>query len=75
MGNIANPQGNKIAAAKLAVDGQVKHCQITDAFAELQMDTNGPDVFQLQWWLLPDQFAFILGFTGLRGFHFRLLVD
>jgi hypothetical protein len=33
---------------KLAVDGQVKHCQITDAFAELQMNTNGPDVFQLQ---------------------------
>lgn len=71
MGNIANPQGNKIAAAKLAVYGQVKHCQVTDAFAELQMDTNGPDVFQLQWWLLPDQFAFYSRVHEIERFPFQ----
>ena len=32
-------------AAKFAVDGQVKHCQITEAFAELHMNTNDPDAF------------------------------
>jgi hypothetical protein len=32
--HIANPKGNKIATAQLAVDGQVKHCPVTDTFAE-----------------------------------------
>src|SRR3989337_9842 len=46
--NIPDPQIDQVTASQFAVDGQVKHCQVTDTFAELQITTNGPDVLQLQ---------------------------
>lgn len=54
MNYVANPKINQIAAAELAVDGEIEQRQVTNALVELKVDTNRPDVFQLQGRLLTD---------------------
>jgi hypothetical protein len=54
MSDIADTQADEIAAAKLAVDGQVEHSKITDGMRVLKVDADGPDVLRLQRGLLAD---------------------
>ena len=43
---VVDPKANEIAAAKLAVDGEVEHRQIAFAALHLNADTDGPDLFR-----------------------------
>ena len=73
MSNVTDMQVDEVAATKLAVDRQVKQCEVTNVMSILEMYSNGPDVLWLQRGLLADQLAFVPGFSVLGGFHFRLL--
>jgi hypothetical protein len=74
MGDITYPKVNQIAATKLTIDSEIKHCQISYAFANLQVNSDGPDIFQLERWLLTDQLAFVPRLVGMNVFHDRLLI-
>lgn len=45
MDDIANPEIDQIAAAQLAIDGEIEERQISNAMVVLKVNTNGPDVF------------------------------
>jgi hypothetical protein len=55
MSDIADAQADEIAAAELAVDGQVEQGKVTDGMCILEVDTDGPDVLWLERGLLADQ--------------------
>src|SRR5437016_6368337 len=60
---------DKIAAAQFDVDGEIKQREISGAMIQLQSNSDGPDLFQLQRRLLTQQFAFVpwyCTFSGLR---------
>jgi hypothetical protein len=71
--DIANTQINKIAPAQLAIDREVEHSQAPNLMRMLKLNSDCPDVLRLEGRLLPDQLAFVPGFPGVNGFHFRLL--
>lgn len=73
MGHVTNAEGDEIASAQLAVDGQVEQRQIPHLVCVLKMDADGPDVFGLQRRLLPHQLPLVPGRSMLVGFHARLL--
>ena len=58
-GDVIDPKADEIAAAKLAVDGEVEQRQIAFAVLDLKSDTNGPDLFRPQGTLLADETAFV----------------
>ena len=64
--------GNEIAAAQLAVIGEVEHHQISNVMGVLKMNADGPDVLGFEQRLLPNQFAFVPGFPRMIGFYVRL---
>jgi hypothetical protein len=43
---VLNPQADEIAAAKLAVFGQVEHRKVARAVLDLKPHLDGPDVFR-----------------------------
>lgn len=51
VGNVAYLEVNQIAATQFAVYGKIKQRKVPNSLAELKMNTDGPDVFQLQGWL------------------------
>src|SRR5207342_1237529 len=55
--HIANVKSHQIARAQLAVDGEIEQREFAGAMIELQSNPDGPDLLQLQWWLLADQLA------------------
>jgi hypothetical protein len=57
--NLIDPKADEIAAAKLAVDGEVEHRQIAFAVLDLKSDANGPDLFRPEWTLLANETAFV----------------
>ena len=69
VGNVLNPQADRIAGLELAVDGQVKEGRLARIAGQLQPGAQGPDLLQLQRRLLPDQLALVPGDTrdGARG--------
>jgi hypothetical protein len=73
MGNISHPKVHQIAAAQLAVDGEVEHSQLANLLVELEMYPDGPDVFLLERWFLTNQLAFVPRFMVSNVFHFKLL--
>lgn len=73
MGNIPDVQADKITAAKLAVDSQVEHGQITNGMRILEVDANSLYVFWFEGRFLADQLPLIPGFSLVDGFHDRLL--
>ena len=73
MCDVADAQTDEIAAAKLAVDGQVKHGEIANGMGILKVYANGPDVFGFEGWLLADKFSLIPGVAFVDGFHNRFL--
>ena len=52
-------QPDQIAAAQLAVDGQVEQGKVAQFAAELEPDPDGPDFLRLQRGFLAAQFAFV----------------
>ena len=48
MSDVADAQADEIASAKLAVDGQVEHGEVTDGMRILEVDADGPDVLRLE---------------------------
>jgi len=57
--DVADPQADEIAAAKLTVDGQVEHGELTNGMRILEVDTDGPDVLRLERGLLADQLPLV----------------
>jgi beta-keto acid cleavage enzyme len=54
MGEIADLQAHKIAAAQLAVDAKVEESQLAHATPHLQTHAQGPDVIRLERCFLPN---------------------
>jgi hypothetical protein len=58
-GDVIDPKADEIAAAQLAVDGEVEHRQIALVVLDLKSDANGPDLFRPQGPLLANETAFV----------------
>src|SRR5258708_12742047 len=59
--DILDPDGNDVAATKLAVDCQIEHGEVTNSAFDLELRSNGPDVFWTQRRLCPGQLALVPG--------------
>ena len=57
--HIANVKPHKVAAAQLAVDGEIEQCKFACSMVQLQPNSDGPDFFQLQRRLLAKQLALV----------------
>jgi len=64
MNDVADPKIIWVAAAELAVGGEIKQCECTNALVELTVYANGPDDFQLQRRLPTDALAFVPEIVG-----------
>ena len=73
MRDVADTQIHEIAAARLTIDGQVEQGEIADGMGILQVDSDRPDIFWLQRWLLADELSLVPGFAFRVGFPDRLL--
>jgi hypothetical protein len=60
--NILDLQGNDVATAQFAVDGQIEHGQIPRSLVDLEFGPDRPDVFLPQRWLCSDQLPFVPGY-------------
>jgi len=60
-GDILDPDGNDITAAKLAVDRQIEHREVASAAFNPELRPDRPDVFWSQRRLCPCQLAFVPG--------------
>src|SRR5271165_6351289 len=58
-GDVVDPKANEIAAAQLAIDGEIEQRQIARVVLHLKPDTNGPDLFRPQGTLLADEAALV----------------
>ena len=77
VGYVSYFQFDEIACAKLAVDGQIEQCEIAGFTAQLQPDSDRPDISQPERHFLAGQFPFVPGFTMLNSgirFHDDLLM-
>jgi hypothetical protein len=52
-GDILDPDGDDITAAKFAVDGQIEHGKVARPAFDLEFRPDRPDVFGAQRWLCP----------------------
>jgi hypothetical protein len=59
VGDIANSQTGKVTAAQFAVNCVAKQGRIADSIRVLRVDSDGPNVFEPERWLLADQLAFV----------------
>jgi hypothetical protein len=73
MGDVSHTQADEIAATQLAVYSQVEHGKVADGMGILEVDSDGPDVFRLEWWFLTDELSLVPGFTLVDSFHDRFL--
>ena len=66
--HIFNSQPDQVTGAQLAVDGEIEHRQLAHEAVELQVGTNGPDLFRFQGRFLSNELAFVPGLAveGLR---------
>jgi hypothetical protein len=58
-GYVIDSKTHEIAAAQLAIDGEVEHRQIAFAAPDLKSDTNGPDLFRPKGTLLANETSFV----------------
>ena len=56
---IANAKSHQVAPAQLAVDGEIEQREFPGSMIQLQSNPDGPDLLQLQRWLLADQLPFV----------------
>jgi hypothetical protein len=66
VGDVAHTQIHEIATTQLAVNREVKHCQVSGLMRVLKLNPDGPDILRFQRWLLTNQLAFIPGFPVLN---------
>jgi hypothetical protein len=57
--DIMDTQRDEIAAAQLAIDGEIEKRQLSRSMIQLKAKPNRPDFLWLQRGLLPKQFAFV----------------
>jgi len=55
----------QVTPPKLAVDGKVEECKLPSTVGELQANSDRPDFLRLEWELLANELAFVLGLAGL----------
>src|ERR1700716_3441135 len=60
-GDILDPDGDDVTAAKLAVDCQIEHREVANSAFDLKLRPDRPDMFRPQRRLLPRQLAFFSG--------------
>ena len=67
MAHVADPEGDEIASAQLAVDAEVEEREFADPTIHLQADAQRPDVFYLEGGFLPDDLALVsrLALSGI----------
>ena len=60
MCNVAYSKAGEIAAAKVAVDSQVKHGELANRMRVLKVDSDSPNILRLERrWFLADELALI----------------
>jgi len=59
MEHVANVKPHQVARAQLTVDGEVEQRKFPGSLIQLQSNPDGPDLLQLQRWLLADQLPFV----------------
>jgi hypothetical protein len=69
-GDVVDPKAEEIAAAQLAVDGEIEHRQIAFATLNLKSDPNGPDLFRPKGTLLANETAFVPYDARRRAVYF-----
>ena len=69
--HIVDAQRDQITPAQFAVDGEIEQGEISGAMIQLQSNSDGPDLFQLQRRLLPEELALIPRYCTPVGFSFR----
>jgi hypothetical protein len=75
-GDVIDSKADEIAAAKLAVDGEVEHRQIAFAAPDLKSDTNGPHFFRPKGTLLANETTFVpCGVRSIVGINSGAMVD
>jgi len=57
--DVVDSKANEIAAAQLAIDGEIEQRQIALAVLHLKPDTNGPDLFRPKGTLLTNETSFV----------------
>ena len=67
VGDIANSQTGMATGAQFAVNCEVKQGKIAVSMRVLKVDSDGPNVFGPERWLLAGQLAFVPHLTGLFG--------
>ena len=60
---------DQIAPAQLAVNCKIEQRELSGLPCQLQLNPDGPDLFQLQRGLLTQQFAFIPWYCTFSGFR------
>ncbi len=65
-GDILDPYGDDVAAAKLAVDRQIEHREVANSAFDLELRPDRPDMFRSQRRLASCQLAFVLGHALVR---------
>src|SRR6266700_2470984 len=61
--HIADVKPDQVAPAQLAVDGEIEQGEFPGSMIQLQSNPYGPDLLQLQRWLLADQLPLFHGTT------------
>jgi len=64
-GAVLDPEGDNITTAQLAVNCQIKHCQVAGAALDLKFGSDGPDMLGPQGRFCADQVAFVPRDPGL----------
>jgi len=70
--HIVDAQRDQITPAQFAVDGEIEQGEISGAMIQLQSNSDGPDLFQLQRRLLPEELALIPRYCTPVGFRFDI---
>jgi len=59
--DVTHLESYQVTGSELAVDRQVEQGKVADAVGDLKAHPDGPDVFELEGRLLPDQLALVPG--------------
>ena len=57
--DVEHPEAHEIASAEFAVDSQVEERELTGSPCHLQTGPNGPDGWELERRLLPDELSLV----------------
>ncbi|PZS44737.1 hypothetical protein A7X61_09300 [Stenotrophomonas maltophilia] len=66
VGDVRHPQLYQVASAEPGIYREIEQREITAPVTRLELDADGPDVFQIEWHLLVDQLSFVPRLVRLR---------